>query len=330
MDDGYGPNHPGIYQIRCRLDGKIYVGSAVNIRRRWRGHRYQLREGCHHSPRLQNAWNKYGADAFSFEVLRLVEGRDHLIQVEQEHLDRLQPWRREVGYNIYTRAESPRGTKLSAETRAKLSAARKNPSPETRAKLAEASRGRKWSPETRAKMMVILKGRRHTPESRAKLSAACKGRPGRPITPEMRAKLLAAQRSKKRTLSPKTRAALLAANLGRKLSPEHRAKISAARRGRKMGPMSEEQKAKLKVACSGWHHTPEARQKISESLRKNPHLKDRRRGTVTPERRARLAEANRRRQWTPEMRAKLAASVRRLAARRPGDGETQHVFDFGD
>lgn len=50
----------GIYEIRCMVSGKSYVGSSVHINRRWSDHRYKLRRGDHPSPRLQHAWNTHG------------------------------------------------------------------------------------------------------------------------------------------------------------------------------------------------------------------------------------------------------------------------------
>jgi group I intron endonuclease len=39
------PRASGIYQIRCIPTGKIYVGSAVNLRKRWDQHHRSLRKG---------------------------------------------------------------------------------------------------------------------------------------------------------------------------------------------------------------------------------------------------------------------------------------------
>ena len=114
-----------------------------------------------------------------------------------------------------------KGRKLSAEARAKVSAAASNPSPETRAKMSAALKGRKHSPEHRAKISAAV--RNQSPETRAKRSAALKGRP---LSPEHRAKLSAA--ASKRKFSPETRAKLSAAGKGQIQSPETRAKKSAA------------------------------------------------------------------------------------------------------
>ena len=54
----------GVYQIKNTLNGKAYIGSSKNIKRRLGIHRSMLRRGTHRNPHLQNAWNKYGESAF--------------------------------------------------------------------------------------------------------------------------------------------------------------------------------------------------------------------------------------------------------------------------
>ena len=62
----------GIYAIVHIETGRKYVGSAVNLTKRWNIHRHGLRNKKHHSAALQRAWDKYGEAAFSFEVLEVV------------------------------------------------------------------------------------------------------------------------------------------------------------------------------------------------------------------------------------------------------------------
>ena len=62
---------PGIYIIRHIESGKVYVGSASNISKRWHRHRKDLRLGRHPNKHLQAAWTMYGEDAFVFEILEL-------------------------------------------------------------------------------------------------------------------------------------------------------------------------------------------------------------------------------------------------------------------
>lgn len=63
----------GIYQIRNTVNGKVYVGSAIKILKRWREHKTSLRKGVHHSKHLQKAWVKYGEECFVFEVIEFIE-----------------------------------------------------------------------------------------------------------------------------------------------------------------------------------------------------------------------------------------------------------------
>jgi group I intron endonuclease len=59
----------GIYCIECVEDKKRYIGSAVHIRHRWRGHIRLLNLHKHHSRHLQNAWCKYGSNSFTFKII---------------------------------------------------------------------------------------------------------------------------------------------------------------------------------------------------------------------------------------------------------------------
>ena len=79
----------GIYQIRNQQNNKCYVGSAVNMYQRYHRHLHDLRHSKHHSIVLQRAFDKYGEDAFNFDILELVEG--DLRIVEQTYLDELNP-----------------------------------------------------------------------------------------------------------------------------------------------------------------------------------------------------------------------------------------------
>ena len=115
----------GIYAIRHLASGKMYIGSAVNIFKRWGEHRRALTGGEHHSRYLARAWMRYGPDAFVWEILQLIENPADLIRVEQEYLDRFGTWQRMLGYNISPTAGSCLGMKHTPQTRSKMSAIRK-------------------------------------------------------------------------------------------------------------------------------------------------------------------------------------------------------------
>lgn len=75
----------GIYKITNRESGKFYIGSSQNLEKRFRGHKNKLRRNAHNNIYLQRAWNKYGENAFKFEILGLVE-IERLFVVENDYL----------------------------------------------------------------------------------------------------------------------------------------------------------------------------------------------------------------------------------------------------
>jgi group I intron endonuclease len=103
----------GVYLITCKPTSRQYVGSAVNIKRRWAVHLHQLRRGTHHSQVLQRAWTKYGPDAFEFRVV-VVCAPESLLLYEQLLIDGLNP-----ALNICRVAGSALGVRHTAETRQK-------------------------------------------------------------------------------------------------------------------------------------------------------------------------------------------------------------------
>src|SRR5262249_49580544 len=100
------PNCSSVYQIRCLPTGKIYIGSSVNMEKRYHHHRQSLIAGNHRNPYLQQAWNKYGEEAFEFSVLEVVEPAN-LLNTEQYWIDKTLCCDRKVGFNVYPVAGSP-------------------------------------------------------------------------------------------------------------------------------------------------------------------------------------------------------------------------------
>lgn len=139
----------GIYDIVNITNGHRYVGSAANMAQRWGKHRRQLMADRHHSPYLQRAWNKYGEDAFRFEVLEEWEP-EFLVGIEQWWINMLQP-----EYNICPAARSSLGYHHTEVVRQKMSASRKGVvrgpySAETGRNISAAKTGKKMSSVARA------------------------------------------------------------------------------------------------------------------------------------------------------------------------------------
>jgi group I intron endonuclease len=76
----------GVYAVINKTNGHIYVGSSINIHRRKLRHLRYLKNGEHENPHLQNAYNKYGGDAFEFVILEKTDADARLL-VEQKYLD---------------------------------------------------------------------------------------------------------------------------------------------------------------------------------------------------------------------------------------------------
>ena len=91
------PKKSGIYQIRNLVNGKVYVGSSVNMYDRWCEHRSELKHNRHHSQKLQCAYNKYGEHNLIFEVIEQVDTLE-LLDKEQYYINLYNSV--ENGYNI--------------------------------------------------------------------------------------------------------------------------------------------------------------------------------------------------------------------------------------
>ena len=64
---------PGIYAVRCAATGEAWVGSTRELATRQSGIWFSLRLGSHRELSLQAAWKAYGADAFVFETLEVID-----------------------------------------------------------------------------------------------------------------------------------------------------------------------------------------------------------------------------------------------------------------
>lgn len=85
------PRIQGIYIITNTATCETYIGSSVDITRRWVDHRRELRTKKHKNKLLQSAYDRYGVNAFVIAALELVEQAEHLVCREQYYLDLLKP-----------------------------------------------------------------------------------------------------------------------------------------------------------------------------------------------------------------------------------------------
>jgi group I intron endonuclease len=184
----------GIYAIIHRDSGKRYIGSAANIEKRFRDHKWMVGRGAHHSRHFQSAVNKYGLESFDFVVLEYVSNKDLLIQTEQRYLDEFRSADPTYGFNMSPAAGSTLGIRCSEERRKKIG---------------DANRGKKRCPEFIERVREIQVGRKATEETRARLSSY--------------------QRSRIRTQEEIDRVRLIGlANRGKTVTEEQKRNLSAA------------------------------------------------------------------------------------------------------
>ena len=161
---------PGIYLIVNTLNGKIYVGSSVNIQNRWWKHQSNLNRDVEEeeNTHLISAWKKYGSTSFIVEVVEYCPG------VSDGDLRHREDWWIELlgtldpnkGYNKQKATGGPTGQRRSEETKAKIGAANKGNT---------VWRGRKHKPESIEKIRTANTGKRATPETIIKLSKSHMG-----------------------------------------------------------------------------------------------------------------------------------------------------------
>jgi group I intron endonuclease len=153
-----------VYETRCLISGKIYVGVHSQDGEGFDGY---FGSGS----ALKRAIKKHGVDAFErrtlFEFATEAEAYAREAEIVTEEF-----CRRRDTYNIKTGGIG--GWQHSPESRAKISESHRGKkfSPEHCAKISESQRGRKLSPESLAKMSESQRGRKFSPEHRERLREA--------------------------------------------------------------------------------------------------------------------------------------------------------------
>jgi group I intron endonuclease len=86
-------NNIGIYKITCKTTGQVYIGSSKELTQRFKNHILALEQGKHSNEDLQEAWNKYGEEAFTYQVIercsledRFARERFHIKSYPKEKL----------------------------------------------------------------------------------------------------------------------------------------------------------------------------------------------------------------------------------------------------
>jgi group I intron endonuclease len=148
----------GIYCILCTVNNKRYIGSSVNIRGRLATHFNQLRKNNHFNSHLQSAFNLYGKENFSIEILEQVDDLNTLIDREQFWINHHQAYNRERGFNWGECAKHPlMGIGHTEESKRKMSRSR-------------ISSGHKPTEKHKNKLSYLFKGKKLSKERCKKIS----------------------------------------------------------------------------------------------------------------------------------------------------------------
>lgn len=120
----------GIYKITNLVNGKFYIGSSSNLKKRFYEHRRELNLGIHTNKHLQSAWNKYGEENFKFEVIETIDGEltldnQYLRNIETDYIQKLKCYDSSIGYNFIPGGIGTLNLPCSEEKKKKISEANK-------------------------------------------------------------------------------------------------------------------------------------------------------------------------------------------------------------
>ena len=167
----------GVYMWKNNLNGQFYIGSSVDLKRRFTSYfnlNYLIKESRLY---LHRALLKYGYSAFSLYVLEYCE-KDYTLEREQYYFYLLKP-----SYNICPTAGSTLGTSHSEDTKESISKSKKGTfseednhfygkthTLEARNRMAEAKLSRPLTEETKEKISTRMKGRKLSEEHKINMS----------------------------------------------------------------------------------------------------------------------------------------------------------------
>lgn len=228
----------GIYLITCTKNRRRYVGSARNIEIRWGKHRSDLTLKKHHNIHMQRSWDKYGATAFEWAIIEIVDDANLILSREQFWMDTLHP---EFNISPFANRPTMAGHKMPASFSRQLS---------DRNRKAWAS----MSPEDRKARGHLLSERTRQAYADGKLS-----KERAPHSEETRAKIKTARARQSAQQQAKTARKRADWELGREAREQsRREKVSRANKGK---PKSAATKAKLRAAAAEQMANPEMQAK---------------------------------------------------------------------
>lgn len=161
-------NKAGVYRWTNKENGKIYIGSSINLANRLNQYYGKRLKSLKTISLIYLAILKHGHKSFTLEILEYCSKQES-IEREQYYMDLFKP-----EYNILTIAGSPLGRKLSIETRAKIAKSKlgSTHTEETKALMSKIWMGRTFTELTRKRLSLARQGKKYTLETLARMSDA--------------------------------------------------------------------------------------------------------------------------------------------------------------
>lgn len=159
---------PGVYRLQNLKTGKFYIGSSLNLLRRYWQHRQSMLNGSHKNPNIKEDSKIYGRDVFCFGVVEYCD-KNKLDEREQYFID---TWKPE--YNRRQDADNPKSgwdeqAKEKHGEKLKIAWIARKARPGFKEKHAAARRGIPHSEETKKKYSEVRKGKKKSPEWKEKI-----------------------------------------------------------------------------------------------------------------------------------------------------------------
>jgi hypothetical protein len=75
----------GIFRITNTINGKIFIGSSLDLKAIWHAQKLQLDFGIHENKELQKDWKEFGSENFNYEIIEeIIQSEDKPIDYQKE------------------------------------------------------------------------------------------------------------------------------------------------------------------------------------------------------------------------------------------------------